>query len=93
MPHLFRYSEKLQRILQKLSKKDGKKYEIILKKINEIINSESVEHYKNLKHPLNDFKRVHIDKSFVLIFRYYKKDNLISFEDFDHHEKIYLKRY
>ena len=93
MPHLFEYSEKLQKILQKLSKKDGKRYEIIWKKINEIINSENIEHYKNLRHPLNNFKAVHIDKSFVLIFRFDKNKNLISFEDFDHHDKVYLKKY
>ena len=89
----FDIEEKLHKILQKLSKKDSKKYAIILKKIDEIINSKSVEHYKNLKYPLNDFKRVHIDRSFVLIFKYDKNNNLISFEDFDHHDKIYMKRY
>ena len=93
MPPLFEYSEKLQKILQKLSKKDGKRYEIIWKKINEIINSENIEHYKNLRHPLNNFKAVHIDKSFVLIFRFDKNKNLISFEDFDPHDKVYLKKY
>ena len=92
MSYLLEYSERLQKILQKLSKKDSKRYEIIWKKINEIADSENIEHYKNLRHPLNNFKAVHIDKSFVLIFRFDKNKNMISFEDFDHHDKIYLKR-
>ena len=92
MSYLLEYSERLQKILQKLSKKDSKRYEIIWKKINEIADSKNIEHYKNLRHPLNNFKAVHIDKSFVLIFRFDKNRNMISFEDFDHHDKIYLKR-
>lgn len=89
----FDIEEKLHKILQKLFKKDSKKYEIIWKKIDEIINSENVEHYKNLRSPLNNFKAVHIDKSFVLIFKYDKTGNKIIFYDFDHHDKIYFKKY
>lgn len=90
--HKFEIEEKLHRILKKLSKKDKKKYEIVWKKITEIINSLSIEHYKNLKVPLNDFKRVHIDRSFVLIFKFNKITNKIRFYDFDHHDKIYLRK-
>ena len=85
----FDIEEKLHKILKKLSKKDAKRYEIIWKKIHEIINSTDIGHYKNLKYPLNDFKRIHIDKSFVLTFRYDKTDDLVIFYDFDHHDKIY----
>lgn len=86
------YSDRLKGILAKLFKKDRELYEQILKKINEITNSGNIEHYKNLRHDLKDFKRVQIGH-FVLIFIYYRNKNLISFEDFDHHDKIYLKRY
>ena len=86
------YSEKLQKILNKLSKKSKDLYEQILNKIEEIINSGDVEHYKNLKYDLKEFKGVHIGH-FVLVFRYDKNQNSISFEDFDHHDKIYLKKY
>ena len=88
MSHQFEYSEKLQKILDKLSKKNGKLYNQVIKKINEIINSEDVEHYKNLRHDLKEFKRVHIGH-FVLTFKLDKNKNLISFEDFDHHDNIY----
>ena len=88
MSHQFEYSEKLQKILDKLSKKNGEIYKQIIKKINEIINSEDVEHYKNLRHDLKEFKRVHIGH-FVLMFKLDKNKNLISFEDFDHHDNIY----
>ena len=88
MSHQFEYSEKLQKILDKLSKKNGEIYKQIIKKINEIINSDNVGHYKNLRHDLKEFKRVHIGH-FVLMFKLDKNKNLISFEDFHHHHNIY----
>ena len=80
----------LQRILNKLSKKDKQLYEQVLKKISEIINSSDVEHYKNLRHDLSDKKRVQIGH-FVLVFLFIKADNKIRFLDFDHHDNIYKK--
>ncbi len=78
----------LKRILNKLSKKDKQTYEQVIKKINEVINSFEVEHYKNLRYELKDKKRVHIG-DFVLIFKFIKEENKIIFLDFDHHDKIY----
>ncbi len=89
----FDIEKRLHRTLQKLSKKDSKRYEIIWKKIQEVINSGNTEHYKNLKHDLKDFKRIHIDKSFVLIFKHDKVNNKIIFYDFDHHDNIYIKKH
>jgi len=78
----------LQKILNKLSKKDPTLYEQVLSKIQEIINSSDIEHYKNLKYDLKEFKRVHVGH-FVLVFRFDKMNNLILFSDFDHHDNIY----
>jgi len=83
----------LHNILKKLSKKEKVKYDIIWNKINEIINISDVEHYKNLKVPLQNFKRVHIEKSFVLVFKYDKRDDKVIFYDFDHHDNIYKKKF
>ena len=81
----------LKNILNKISKKNSLMHERILKKIYEIINLDP-EHYKNLRHDLKEFKRVQIG-SFVLVFKFVKSENKIYFEDFDHHDKIYLKRF
>ena len=90
---MFRYdfSDELKLKISKLVKKDKKKVEIINKKIKEIVNNdtETIKRYKNLKHDLSDFKRVHIDKSFVLAFKVDLANNFILFVDFDHHDKIY----
>jgi len=80
----------LQKILKKLSKKDKKLFEQILKKIDEVINTSNVEHYKNLRDDMKDSKRVHLGH-FVLVFSFDKINNKIIFEDFDHHDKIYKK--
>jgi YafQ family addiction module toxin component len=85
----FEIEEKLYKYIKKLFKKDKNKYEIVWKKINEILNIENVEHYKNLRAPMNEFKRVHIDKSFVLVFKYNKEKNKIIFFDLDHHDRVY----
>jgi len=87
----FKFEDKLHKIIVKLLKKDKKKYEIILKKVDEIINCFDINHYKNLKSPMSEFKRVHIDNSFVLIFKYDIISNTVIFYDLDHHDKIYLK--
>ena len=80
----------LKKILERLSKKDKSTYEQILKKIDEIIKSDSIDHYKNLMHDMKDSKRVHIGH-FVLVFSFYAAQNLVSFEDYDHHDNIYKK--
>ena len=91
----FNLTDNLKLIIKKLVKKDKKKAEIINKKIKEIIssNKDSINHYKNLRHDLSDYKRVHIDKNFVLVFQVDISNNFILFVDFDHHDKIYGKRF
>jgi len=89
--HEFEIKPHLHRILAKLSKKDKVAYEAAIGKIKEIINSPDVEHYKNLRYDLKDQKRVHITKNFVLVFSYDQTKNLITFLDYDHHDKIYKK--
>jgi len=87
----FDLEDKLKFKIMKLGKKDKNKVKIINKKIKQIVLSdiESINHYKNLKNNLKEFKRAHIDKSFVLTFKVDIKNNFILFTDFDHHDKVY----
>ncbi len=91
MPCNYKTSKNLDRILEKLFKKDKATYEQIIKKINEVINSSDVEHYKNLRYDLSSYKRVHIGH-FILVFKFNKLENIIEFSDFDHHDIIYKKK-
>ncbi len=85
----FDVTDELKLKIRKLLKKDKKRVEILNKKIKEIISSDSIDHYKNLKYGLKEFKRVHIDSSFVLVFKVNLEDNFILFVDLDHHDNIY----
>ncbi len=71
----------------KLIKKDKGMYEQIMKKVKELINNP--HHYKNLRAPLQNWKRVHIASSFVLAFSVDEKTKTVTLEDFDHHDNIY----
>ena len=75
------------RIFAKLAKKNPKQLEIIYKKIDEIL--ENPQHYKNLRRPLQNWKRVHIDGPFVLTFSVDENTKTVTIEDYDHHDKIY----
>ena len=59
-----------------------------MKKIEEVINSYDIEHYKNLRYNLKNSKRVHVGH-FVLVFQYDKPKDEVNFDDFDHHDDIY----
>ncbi|MBI2663962.1 hypothetical protein HYX10_01320 [Candidatus Woesearchaeota archaeon] len=78
----------LKKKLVKLSKKDKVSYEAVMKKIQEVIESPDVGHYKNVRYDMKDSKRVHIGH-FVLVFSYDKAKDFVSFEDYDHHDDIY----
>ncbi len=73
----------------KLGTKNPKQAEIIAKKSEEIVIDP--HRYKNLKTPLNHWKRVHIDKHFVLTFSMDEDTRTIILEDYDHHKKIYKR--
>ncbi|MBU4246460.1 MAG: type II toxin-antitoxin system mRNA interferase toxin, RelE/StbE family [Nanoarchaeota archaeon] len=81
------YDHQLRETLNKLFKRDKKRYEICMKKIEEILASP--EHYKPLRYDMKNRREVHIAKSFVLTFRI--DGNIIRFLDLEHHDKIFRR--
>lgn len=77
----------LAKEFDKLAKKNPKQMEIILKKVEEIL--QNPQHYKNLRAPLNHWKRVHIDHHFVLTFFVDENTKIVTLKDYDHHNNIY----
>jgi len=79
---------KIEGVLKKLKKKDPPLFRAAQKKILQIsqLNKGEMQYFKNLRVPLNQYKRVHIG-SFVLMFRI--EENTIFFDKFGHHNKIY----
>lgn len=80
----------LMKTFRKLTKRDPKQMEIILKKTAEVLKNP--QHYKNLNAPLNMWKRVHIDSNFVLAYSVDERNKTVTLEDYDHHDKIFKKR-
>ncbi|MBN1390760.1 MAG: type II toxin-antitoxin system RelE/ParE family toxin [Candidatus Thermoplasmatota archaeon] len=80
----------LDKILDKMARKDKRKYDIIFKKISEIVQEPN--RYKNLKKPLQHLKRVHIDTNFVLTFSIDEESKTVTFVDFDHHDNVYKQK-
>lgn len=77
----------LDTILFQLQKRNKKQYEIIMRKVQEIL--ENPHRYKNLRTPKSHLKRVHIDKHFVLLFSIDEESKTVILVDYNHHDFIY----
>lgn len=75
------------RIFKKLSRKDRRQLLMVHKKIQEIREKPHHE-YKHLRKPLEDFYRVHIGSSFVLIFAIDHADQRITIYYNGHHDDV-----
>ncbi len=80
---------KLRKTMGKLSKKDPSMFDDLPEKIDEIITCKNIDHYKNLRKPLQHLKRVHIKGPFILTFRHIESEDKVIFYDFDHHNRVY----
>lgn len=88
----FDYSQEFKKQLTALLKRNKPLADALKKKMNEVISrdSESIDFYKNLNAPLNEYKRAHVG-SFVLVFKVYRDKNLVRFSSFTHHDEAYKK--
>ncbi|HDP73948.1 MAG TPA: hypothetical protein ENN46_03285 [Candidatus Woesearchaeota archaeon] len=87
MMYSYELRKSVEKLFLKLAKRNPKQLLIIEKKIKEIL--ESPGHYKNLRRSLQHLKRVHVDKSFVILFSVDELRKTVIIEDFDHHDNIY----
>lgn len=71
--------------------KDKKSQENIKSKMSAIANTveDNPGHYKNLKKPMQKYKRAHVNNSFVLIFRIDEENRKVIFFDYSHHDSCY----
>ncbi len=75
------------KIFAKLAKKNQKQLQIINNKVKKI--RETPVGYKFLRAPLSGFNRVHIDNSFVLIFKVDHQRHVIELWYYGHHDVVY----
>ncbi len=88
----FSIEEGLKKTISRLCRKDKVTYEILMKKMEEITHCDDINHYKNLRRPLQEFKRAHIRGSFVLIFKHNPSKDKVLFYYFDHHDYVYERK-
>jgi mRNA interferase RelE/StbE len=79
--------ESLDKKLKKLQKKDKELLIFVEKKVQEILLDPY--RFKPLKKPLQNKRRVHVGGSFVLIYEINERAELVTLDDFDHHDNIY----
>lgn len=80
--------KKLDKKLMKISKKNKELIRQVEKKVKEIRKNSN--RYKNLRAPLNDWKRIHLlGESRVLCFSVDEKNKAVILEDLDTHDNIY----
>lgn len=87
----FEISDKLDKKLRIIQKKDKVLFSIYRKKMEEIVshNYETIKTYKNLKSPMNDLKRIHLTSNYILLFKFIAEENCVIFIDILHWNKAY----
>jgi YafQ family addiction module toxin component len=79
--------ESLDKKFKKLKRKDPELLQMIERKVQDIL--EDPHHFKSLKRPLQNKRRVHVGGSFVLVYEIDEKENLVTLIEFDHHDNVY----
>ncbi len=84
-------SPKLRKVLAKLAVKNKPLAIAVNKKIKQVCScdEELINHYKNLRNELSEYKRTHIQKSFVLLFKVDFEKKHVLFVKLEHHDRVY----
>lgn len=86
MPYAIQLDTALETKLDKLKKKDNSLYQRVIHKIIEI--SKNPELGKPLRNVLKGKRRIHVG-SFVIFYLIDKKNETVTFLEFEHHDKAY----
>ena len=87
MAYSLEVAENLNKVFGKIAKKDKTTFEAVNKKVNEIL--ENPHHYKPLRAPMQNKRRIHISGSFVLIFTIDEDRKVVQLLEFEHHDMAY----
>lgn len=77
----------VDRTFKKLEKKDKNQLFAVNRKLQQL--QENPHLGKPLHFPLQNMRRVHIFKSFVLIYDIQEKEKTITIREYEHHDNIY----
>jgi YafQ family addiction module toxin component len=77
-----------KRSIEKACRKNRMLREVLERKISEVLKNP--EHYKPLKNELAGIRRVHVMKSFVLLFEV--RHGSVKLIGFNHHDEVYRRQ-
>ena len=86
-PYELKVRKHVDKIFAKMGKREQYNLEIIYKKLAEVC--ENPEKFKPLSAPMHNLRRVHVLKSFVLVYSIDESTHTVWIEDYDHHNNIY----
>ena len=86
MNYQLEISEHLDRVFAKISKKDKLQFEILSRKIKEILENPRIG--KPLTATMVGQRRVHL-RNFVLTYEILESEKIVRLLDYDHHDRVY----
>ena len=86
MTYELEISQKLQKVFNKIKKKDKLQAEILKRKIIEILENPKIG--KPLTANMIRIRRIHI-RHFVLTYEILENENIVRLLDYDHHDAVY----
>lgn len=87
MPYALEYCPECKKEVKKLCRNNGPLREALEKKVGQILSAPY--HFKPLKKPLHNQRRVHILNCFVLTYEILEGQKSVRLLKFSHHDKAY----
>jgi len=90
MSYVLDIPEKLDKAFGKLAKRDPGQMEILHSKVKQIL--EEPYRFKPLRGDMKGARRVHIGKSFVLVYEIDEQNHAVRLLEYEHHDKVYEQK-
>lgn len=87
MPYELEISDDVDKIFAKMAKRDKSTLAAIDKKVSEILLNP--HHFKPLRAPMQNLRRVHIGGCFVLVYEIDEGRKVVKLIEFEHHDNAY----
>jgi len=87
MPYSLEVLPSCKKEIDSLCSKNNVLREALHKKIKQVL--ENPRHFKPLRKPLQNRRRVHVLKSFVLIYELNEEEKIVTLAGFSHHDDAY----
>jgi addiction module RelE/StbE family toxin len=86
MPYELITSEHLDKIFHKLAKKDKLQFDILTRKIKEVLEDPKIG--EPLKGQMAGQRSVHV-RNFCLVYEILENEKIVKLLDYDHHDAVY----